>query len=184
MCQATAIERSTKPLRLLDMRQYWREVKYRNSTPAEFIKMALLLIHNKIRRKLGLRDVGAVAGACANTPAETLALKPGEYVKFKSVQEVRETLDPSGKNRGLLFCPEMSRFCGGTYRVLKRVDQIVDEMTGELRPMENTVLLEGVMCDGKSHRGCTRHSYYFCREIWLRRLTRHQQIGLTTRHRR
>jgi len=50
----------------------------------------------------------------------------------------------------------MRRFCGGRYRVLMRVDKIILESNGELRTMKNTVLLEGVMCDGKDFCGYDR----------------------------
>jgi hypothetical protein len=42
------------------------------------------------------------------------------------------------------------------------------EGSGELRKLQNTVLLEGVMCDGIF--GCDRSCFQFWREAWLRRV--------------
>jgi hypothetical protein len=65
----------------------------------------------------------------------------------------------------------MIPFCGGTYRVSARMENFIDERTGEVRRLENTVLLEGVSCGGETTSGpCRRAEYLYWREIWLRRV--------------
>lgn len=101
---------------------------------------------------------------------EALGLRPGEWVEVKSVDEILATLGRNRKNRGLLWMTGMRKFCGKRYRVLKNVEKIVLESNGELRKMTNTVILEGVMCDGAEFCGCDRSCFHFWREAWLRRV--------------
>ena len=89
---------------------------------------------------------------------------------MKKREEIASTLDVNGKNRGLEFSPEMLRFCGQTFKVLKRAEKIIVEETGEMRELQNTVLLEGVKCDGCYRVGCPRNSFMLCREAWLERV--------------
>jgi hypothetical protein len=103
-------------------------------------------------------------------PDEVLGLQTGELVEVKSEEEIIATLDPHGKERGLLWMPEMRRFCGKRFRVFKRLGPILLESTGEFREVKNTVLLEGVMCDGEGFYGCTRSCFHFWREVWLKRV--------------
>jgi len=116
------------------------------------------------RRRLpasGLREPVAAA--------ESLALQPLEWVEIKSEAEISATLDPQSKHRGLLFSLEMRRFCGRRFRVFKPVRKIFLEESRQSRELKNTVLLEGVHCDGSGF-DCDRACFYFWREAWLRRV--------------
>jgi hypothetical protein len=99
---------------------------------------------------------------------EALHLQPGERVQVKPEPEIRRTLDEDGRHRGLLWMPDMARFCGGQYRVYKRVERIMLESSGEIRKVSDTVLLEGVMCENLYD--CDRSCFHFWREAWLRRV--------------
>jgi hypothetical protein len=104
----------------------------------------------------------------------SLNLQPGELVEVKSLEEILATLDANRRNKGLLWMSGMSRYCGRQYRVRGRVERIMLETNGELRNMKNTVLLEGVMCDGAAFGGCDRSCFHFWREVWLRRISREE----------
>jgi hypothetical protein len=97
-------------------------------------------------------------------------LQPGEWVQVKPIEEILATLDGSRRHKGLLWMTGMRQHCGRQYRVHRRVQRITLEGTGELRTMKNTVLLEGVMCDGREFGGCDRSCFHFWREAWLRRV--------------
>ena len=101
---------------------------------------------------------------------DVLNLEPGELVEVRPVEEILALLDNNRKYKGLLWMTGMRKFCGKRYRVLKRVDKILLESNGELRKMRNTVLLDGVMCDGDEFSGCNRLCFHFWREAWLRRI--------------
>ncbi len=106
----------------------------------------------------------------STTSWETLALQPGELVEVKSVEEILATLDHRRRHKGLLWMTGMRKYCGGRYRVYRRVQRITLESNGELRNMKDTVLLDGVLCDGREFGGCDRCCFHFWREVWLRRI--------------
>lgn len=101
---------------------------------------------------------------------EVLNLQAGELVEVKSLAEIRKTLDENGRYKGLYFMGEMRQFCGKQFRVHKKVNRILLESTAEIRKAKNTVLLEGVMCDGHVQSGCDRSCFYYWREAWLKRV--------------
>jgi hypothetical protein len=109
-------------------------------------------------------------GTLTIASAPELNLQPGEFVQVKSREEILGTLDSKNRNRGLLFDSEMLRYCEGTFKVLKRVNQIVDEKTGKTLKMKSPcIILEGVACVSEYHRLCPRAIYHYWREGWLRR---------------
>lgn len=123
-----------------------------------------------------LRRSGGTARACTRgsdmpQARETLNLRPGELVEVRPLEEILVTLDGNRRNKGLLWMTGMSKYCGRQYRVRRRVERIMLESNGELRNMKNTVLLEGVMCDGAAFGGCDRSCFHFWREAWLRRVS-------------
>ena len=114
-----------------------------------------------------------VRGKLRKTPSTVLNLQPGELVQIKTREEILATLDINNRNRGLWFDVEMVPYCGGNYRVLRRVDKIVDEKTGRMLVLSNNcIILEGVFCRGCLSRNrlfCPRSIYQYWHEIWLRR---------------
>jgi len=124
-------------------------------------------------RRISNRPSGGHLGtakAVAAETAETLALQAGDLVEVKSIDEILSTLDHNRRNKGLLWMSGMRKYCGKRYRVYRPVKRIILESNGELRRLKNTVLLEGVMCDGKAFGGCDRSCFHFWREAWLRRV--------------
>jgi hypothetical protein len=105
-----------------------------------------------------------------NVAGEILGLQPGELVEVKPLDEILATLDGQRRHKGLLWMTGMAQYCGNQYRVYRRVERITLESNGEQRTMKNTVLLEGVMCDGREFGGCDRSCFHFWREAWLRRV--------------
>jgi len=102
--------------------------------------------------------------------SEVLGLRPGELVEVKPIDEILATLGPDRKYKGLLWMTGMRKYCGKQYRVFKRIENILLETNGDLRKMTNTVILEGVMCDGAEFGGCDRSCFHFWREAWLKRI--------------
>jgi hypothetical protein len=167
-CQSTEMHRATTPLPLWDLRQYVCDLQHLTWT--QFTRIVCILLANTTRRLLGLPDLRQLCGNSTAPSMPPLNLQPGELVELKSRNEIAETLNKHGKLGGLESMPEMIQHCGKQFRVLKRLDKMVFEGTGELRSLKNTVLLEGLVCDGSSHRGCPRASYVYVREAWLRRV--------------
>jgi hypothetical protein len=98
-------------------------------------------------------------------------IQPGDLVVVKSKEEILLTLNAKDKGFGLRFYGCMWKHCGQQYRVLAPVLRLVDEMTEKEVPyISNTFLLEGVVCDGISYRGCPRACYWMWRGGWLKKI--------------
>ncbi len=164
-CQSTNLINAASPVARIrmDISQYIWDIRCGTFKP-------LNRMHKLLIWFLGREKHVTISGKCKRTPAVALNLLPGELVKVKSREEILATLDSKGRNRGLLFSPEMLRYCGKRYRVLRRLDKMINEQTGEMRQIANTILLERVTCDGKAHGGCQRTCYCLWREIWLKRV--------------
>ena len=82
-------------------------------------------------------------------------------------------------NRGLYLCYEMIRCCGHEAEVRYRVDRLIDEKTGVMREIADTVALnsmrgcgalgEECLCYGELG-DCPRGELMYWREIWLERV--------------
>ncbi len=110
------------------------------------------------------------SAAKENFDDEVLNLQPGEWVEVKSEQKILATLDAKGAYKGLRWMCNMRNFCGKRYRVHKRLERMLLESSEEYRQVKNTVLLEGVTCDGEEWFGCDRSCFHFWREVWLKRV--------------
>jgi hypothetical protein len=174
-CQATEHVRATSELYWRERWPYLKDLTSRNVRPLEFLKYLLLSWYNVMQRRLGRRTyphVGGLAGK--TTPTEQLHLKPGELVQVRSTEEIMPTINADRKNRGLTFDVEMIPFCGRKFRVLHRVEKLINERTGAMMRMPNDcIVLEGVICSGcysQYRLFCPRAIYPYWREIWLRRV--------------
>jgi len=188
MCQATELREFTSHLYWWDLRQYFRDIRSGNLhrgigdskseavletvlSLLEVVRSLVITAFNKLQQlRSGVR-YPHIEGLLDTTPTCDLNLQPGEFVLVRTKDEILATLDRNNKNRGLLFDSEMVRYCGGTFRVLKRVIQIVDERTGKTMKMKSPcIILEGVACVSEYHRLCPRAIYHYWREGWLRRV--------------
>jgi hypothetical protein len=168
VCQATALPAATAPGEPL-----WRPGQYVRFLRTRTFDLPGLvaMLGRPALRWVGRRARNAVAPR-RSTPAGApehgeLGLRPGEWVEVKSPAEIAATLDARRKNRGLAFSGEMVEYCGRRMRVAARVERIVDESTGALRTLRNTVLLERCTCD--RYLGCARGMPLMWREAWLKR---------------
>jgi hypothetical protein len=189
-CQATEVYNFTSHMRMWDPRQYIRDLSSGNLASGlagnSRAQRALDLVLSVLRvvsaiivglfNEVQQRRHGAlypfVAGRLEKTPLETSNFQPGELVQIRSKDEIMATLDSQNRNRGLLFDFEMLTYCGGIYRVLRRVNRIIDEKTGKMLNMKYPcIVLEGVACRSDYHRLCPRAIYHYWRESWLKRAT-------------
>jgi hypothetical protein len=108
------------------------------------------------------------------TPTASLNIQPGELVRIKSHDEILSTLNTRSRNRGLYFDAEEVPYCGGTYRVQKRVTRIIQERTGKMLEMKTPCfILDSVICQSRYSECrlfCPRSIYSYWREIWLERV--------------
>lgn len=106
------------------------------------------------------------------TNVETTTLKEGDFVRVRSKEEIKSTLDHLGKLKGCSFMEnEMAPYCGTVHRVHKSMERFVDERELKVKKCRGLVLLEGVMCQGTTSFGrCDRSCFMFWREEWLEKI--------------
>jgi hypothetical protein len=182
-CQATELLRAA-PERIpsWDGRQYLQDVRSGNASALAMIRTFCIGLFNEyqdasrrllprpLRIRAG-RRYPFIAGNLQKTPVQTLDLQPGELVRVKLREEIVRTLDANNANRGMSFDGEMLRYCGQEARVLRRVEQIIDEKSGRMVRFKNPcIVLDDVTCTGVYHRQCPRGIYPYWREIWLERV--------------
>lgn len=194
-CQATLLPDATAPLSPWDFRQYIEDYTSGNVGLGRILSGAVYsTFYNISQAGIGLgplmrwayskinplwggslfpRETGIIPVGLP-TPREVLNLQPGELVRVKSHEEILRTLTTDSKNRGMGFDAEMVPFCGKTYRVLRRVTQILDEKTGKMQDMKNPcIILDSVVCEGRysdCRMFCPRAIFPYWREIWLERV--------------
>lgn len=173
-CQATELYKCTDPLSPGDLRQYARDILTGNVGLDEFLKGIAVALFNLLQKKRKACIYPHVQGTLRTTPKYTSNLQIGETVRVKSLDEITQTLDTRNRNRGLLFDLEQAGFCGGTFRVAKRVEKIINESTGEMLKLPNDcIILDGVSCKAQVHGDrlfCPRRIYSYWREAWLERV--------------
>jgi hypothetical protein len=187
-CQATDLREFTSHLSSWNFWQYVRDIRSGNLNRGlgdskgekllevllggvDVFRVLLIEVFNKFQSvRKGVQYPHVQALPAAPSSGE-LNLQPGEFVQVKSRQDIFATLDKKNRNRGLLFDSEMLKYCGGTFRVLKRVNQIVDEKNGKMLRMKSScIILDGSACAADYHKLCPRAIYHYWREGWLRRV--------------
>ena len=187
-CQATDVPKFTLYMSFWDPRQYIRDLRSGNLSSGlegnllghrvlelilaitRLLQASIIGFFNEVQERRRGSRYPFIEGTAEKSPVERLNLQPGELVEVRSKEEIMATLDKTQRNRGLWFDSEMLPYCGGIYRVLRRVNRIVDEKTGKMVNMKNPcIVLEGVVCKSDFHRLCPRAIYPYWRENWLKR---------------
>jgi len=193
-CQATEHWGATEPLRALAISHFVEDIRTRNATFGEVVKVVGLhlvwrlrylglgyrlsvWIYDRIHRWVTGRPDPFRRGKIpdgVSTPDEKLDLHPGELVEVKSHDEILQTINSALKNRGMAYGEELTPVCGQQFRVAQRVSRIIDESSGRMITMKNPcITLEGVYCRALYTQYsllCSRRVTPYFREIWLRRV--------------
>jgi hypothetical protein len=171
-CQATELPSASTALPWWEPTQYVRDVTSRNVSIGEVIQGLVRFGYAKFQQRfINGSPVPFFRGRLAHTPKMTLDLQPGELVRVKTKKEIEATVDRANRNRGLSFDSEMLPYCERQFVVRKRVEQIINERTGELERLKgDCIMLESVTCPALYHRFCQRRIYSYWREIWLTRV--------------
>ena len=192
VCQSTQVHAATTPLPWWDLRQYAEDVRSGNVRASAVTGAMLFALYHRLTQS-GL-GVGAAMRwlydtfqrlrggtpypwrrgeipAGGATPSRRLDLTPGDTVRIRSYPDILATLDEDSRNRGMYFDAEQVPFCNGIFRVLRRVERIIDERTGHMIRLKNdAIVLDDVVCRSryaKCRYFCPRSIYPYWREIWL-----------------
>jgi hypothetical protein len=94
--------------------------------------------------------------------------RPGDLVRVRSAREILATLDEDGTVDGIPFMPEMLQHIDRRYRVSKRIEKICwYTPESSSRRLPDTVLLEGLRCDGTAHGGCQAECRIYWKDAWI-----------------
>ena len=170
LCQSTALMAATAPQSAWNIAHLIADLRRGELSLAGFLGMVLRTLVNRARGLAGLQDIGALAGEHGKAPAGDLGLQPGEWVRVLPAETIQATLGPDGRNRGLSFEPEMSRYIGGVYQVEFVVRRIILEETGQMARLNRTVALKTLACAGVCAKNCPRANTLYWREAWLERV--------------
>lgn len=170
LCQSTLLAGATTDLPSWNLQPFVAQVRGGELTIARFFQIAALALLNLARKFLGFEEMGRLTGPKSKSSKSDLGLQPGDWVKIKSHDEIRKTLDPASRNRGLVFEPEMSEYCGQFYEMDYPIKKMIHEETGEMIQVRNTVVLKDLTCQGLCAKSCPRNNYWFWREDWLERV--------------
>ncbi len=94
-------------------------------------------------------------------------IQQGDMVRIRSKDEIRKTLDRSGRTFGCSIIPEMYNLCGKEYRVFKKVDHFFEETGRKMRKCNGIFLLESAYCDKST---CDRSCFFFWHVNWLQKI--------------
>lgn len=111
-----------------------------------------------------------VQGPLERTPLIKIGLEPGAMVEIRSADEIRQTLNRNGCNRGLRYDIGLNQLCGTHHRVRDRLDKMIIESTGKMVRLQGTVTLEDstCLCNLSAVGGCFRQDLVYWREAWLK----------------
>ena len=194
-CQATEIQKASEPLAWWDVRQYVEDYRSGNVTLRRLLAgFTYSAFYHLSQAGLGLgpamrwfyntfhwlwrgprfpRNPGQIP-AGTPTPAVSADIQPGQLVRVRSQDEILKTVDTTNRNRGMFWDAELVPYCGGTYKVLKRVDRIIVEQTGKMMEMKTPcIILDSVVCQARyssCRMFCPRAMYPYWREIWLEKI--------------
>jgi hypothetical protein len=168
VCQMTQMRDASTQLPPRDVSHYWRDLAGGNIRLAPLLIEISIRLFNSTQWRLHKPMWPVFEPMAGDTsPHMDLGLQPGQIVRVKSKHAIEATLNRKFRNRGLEFGRDMLFYCGGSYRVVARVDRLVHEGTGELLELNTpSILLEGVTAIGGSIVS-PQNEYYFWREIWL-----------------
>jgi hypothetical protein len=172
VCQSTCLSSASTQLKSLSKFRYLlKELFSHNRGIFKSLKKLFYFIGFKILHKSSISCSRPLVGISVKTPTTSLNLQASDWVEVKSFEEIIETLDREGKNRGLLFTAEMHNFCGNRHRVKNKLDKMISEESFQMVELTTTVLLEDVTCQAEcTGFGCSRHAYHYWREIWLKKI--------------
>ncbi len=170
LCQSSLLLGATKPLRKYNLFKYFREMADGELGVSKFLRIIGRVLLNRVRAVSGIAPIDIVRGPKGPHAKGDLDLYPGERVEIRPVDEIRQTVGPTGRNRGLLFEPDMTPYAGQRFEVDFRIERIISEETGKMVHLTNTVALKNVRCAGLCAKNCPRAQAHFWREAWLKRV--------------
>jgi hypothetical protein len=182
-CQSTELYKATESFpgkkKPWMVRVALREIRNGDRSATEMLRLFVRWTWQRTQR--ALHGNRWLRGPHKQTPAASLRLTAGDPVRVRSREEIVATLNHARRNRGMGVCYEMTRFCGAEAEVQDRMERLIDERTGEMREIQDTVILRNVRANKRplddeqclcfdALGDCPRGELMYWREIWLERM--------------
>jgi hypothetical protein len=167
-CQYTELTKASQPGIAGRLRGFLEPWIVGNVSGAAWWVVVLTRVFNALQEWRGGATYPArpASGGQTSKPAEPV--RRGDWVRVRTPAEIAETLDAKGNHRGLWFDRDMLKHCGQSYRVLGRVQRIVDIRSTAMIPMKTAcIVLEDVHFSGEFQWFGEQHDYLYWREAWL-----------------
>lgn len=92
----------------------------------------------------------------------------GQWVRVRSLEQIQKTLDQDGCLHGLPFMPELTKHCGGRFKIVRFANHVCANVgTVKTRKLTDVVVLEVDRCDGQFHGGCEMGCDLLWKTQWL-----------------
>ena len=129
-----------------------------------FSRNMIYLLKSKIRKYLRNKQHSIPVD-------EKPIFQPGEIIRIQLKEEIHATLDAWKRYRGCSFMDEMWQFCGGSYKIYKKVNHILDERKQRFIKLKDVYIPEGLICEGNwPFKDCDRSCFFFWKSGWLQKL--------------
>jgi hypothetical protein len=171
-CQYTELHAASRPMGALEIGKELRPFIAGNVTFLTWIVGLGTRYFNAVQALRQGTAFPAMAPPTAPPPSGAdSSLQAGDRVVVRSNTEISGTLNARNKHRGLWFDRDQLKYCGTEQRVLARVDQIIDDVHGQMLRMKTPcILLDGVDYSGESLSFSAQHDLFFWREAWLEKI--------------
>lgn len=170
LCQFTELHAASTPMSAWSIGKEWRPLVAGNVTISTWLVGLGTRLFNLVQAARGGSAFPPMPKRGGTPAAEPERLAVGDQVVVRDLYEIAGTLNEKNKHRGLWFDRDQIKHCGASYTVLSRVDQIIDDVYGQMIPMKTPcILLEGVDYSGEVLNFNAQHDLFFWREVWLRK---------------
>lgn len=171
-CQYTELSAASRPGGpLSSIRGAFGPLVVGNVTLAAFATALATRAFNAVQAWRGGSHYPTAAAPDGQPAPAPEPVQAGDWVRVRLSHEIARTLDKNSKNRGLWFDADMLKFCGQTFQVRGRVQQIIDVTRNAMVAMKSPcIILEDVHYTGEFQGFGEQHDYLYWREAWLQRV--------------
>jgi hypothetical protein len=170
LCQFTELHAASTPMSAWSVGKELRPLIAGNVTISTWLVGLGTRLFNLVQAARGGSAFPPMPKRGGAPVVEPERLAVGDEVVVRDLYEIAGTLNEKNKHRGLWFDRDQIKHCGASYKVLSRVDQIIDDVYGQMIPMKTPcILLEGVDYSGEVLNFNAQHDLFFWREVWLRK---------------
>ena len=161
-CQSTELTAVTRVFPPRNLRTYWHHLMNGEVPLLRLARILGLSLLNKFRWAGWAWPLAASSRAVRKSrPRAIWTFSPANGLRSRAGKRSRPRWTRPAATVAT-FEAEMLIHCGRRYRVAFQVRRIINEETARLVELTNTVVLDGVTCQGICAKNCPRSNYFYC----------------------